>query len=181
MTSRPARTPTARPRPSPTQRHETPPSPPAAASARRRDARATRARILDAARRELARDPDSRLEDIAAAAGVARRTVYVHFAGRAALVEGLAAEAAEAIRRAVADAPAETSDAAADLARCVLTVWPVGDRYRTLIRLARGQDLAPARADELLSPVPFTHLRATETEADPVCGLLLEKNKKQQQ
>ncbi|SFM70035.1 transcriptional regulator, TetR family [Streptomyces sp. cf124] len=153
MTSRPARTPTARPRPSPPQRHETPPPPrPAAASAQRRDARATRARILDAARRELARDPDSRLENIAAAAGVARRTVYVHFAGRAALVEGLAAEAAEAIRRAVADAPAETPDAAADLARCVLTVWPVGDRYRTLIRLARGQDLAPARVDELLSP-----------------------------
>jgi AcrR family transcriptional regulator len=83
---------------------------------------------------------------------VARRTVYVHFAGRAALVEGLAAEAAEAIRRAVAGAPAPTPDAATDLARFVLTVWPVGDRYRTLIRLARGQDLAPARVDELLTP-----------------------------
>jgi AcrR family transcriptional regulator len=142
--------------------HETPP-PPAptstsspsptstSTSAQRRDARATRARILDAARRELTRDPDSRLEDIAGAAGVARRTVYVHFAGRAALVEGLAAEAAEAIRRAVAGAPAPTPDAAADLARFVLTVWPVGDRYRTLIRLARGQDLAPARVDELLT------------------------------
>ena len=151
MTSRPARTPTARPSPAQPREAPTPPGP-AAAPAQRRDARATRARILDAARRELARDPDSRLEDIAGAAGVARRTVYVHFAGRAALVEGLAAEAADAIRRAVAGTPVETSDAATDLARFVLTVWPVGDRYRTLIRLARGQDLAPVRVDELLAP-----------------------------
>ncbi|MDI5905957.1 helix-turn-helix domain-containing protein, partial [Streptomyces sp. 12257] len=91
-----------RPRRSPARPHETPP-PPAptsspsptstSTSAQRRDARATRARILDAARRELTRDPDSSLEGIAGAAGVARRTVYVHFASRAALVEGLAAEA----------------------------------------------------------------------------------------
>ncbi|MEE1837176.1 TetR/AcrR family transcriptional regulator [Streptomyces sp. SP17KL33] len=153
MTSRPARTPTARPTRSPTQPYGSPlPPPPTAASTPRRDARATRTRILDAARRELTRDPDSSLEDIAGAAGVARRTVYVHFAGRAALVEGLAAEAADAIRRAVAGAPVESPDAAADLARFVLTVWPVGDRYRTLIRLARGQDLARVRVDELLAP-----------------------------
>ncbi|WP_416966808.1 TetR/AcrR family transcriptional regulator [Streptomyces sp. 4F14] len=155
MTSRPARTPTTRPRRSPVRPYETPPpSAPTStsASAQRRDARATRARILDAARRELTRDPDSSLEDIAGAAGVARRTVYVHFACRAALVEGLAAEAAEAIQRAVAGAPAPTRDAVADLARFVLTVWPVGDRYRALIRLARGHDLARARVDELLAP-----------------------------
>ncbi|WP_330263048.1 TetR/AcrR family transcriptional regulator [Streptomyces griseorubiginosus] len=153
MTSRPARTPTTTPRRSPARPHETPPPPaPASTPAQRRDARATRARILHAARRELTRDPDSSLEDIAGAAGVARRTVYVHFACRAALVEGLAAEAAEAIRRAVAGAPAPTPDAVADLARFVLVMWPVGDRYRALIRLARGHDLARARVDELLTP-----------------------------
>ncbi|MEU6185763.1 TetR family transcriptional regulator [Nocardia sp. NPDC047038] len=127
MTSRSARTPTTRPRRSPARLLETPP-PPAptstSTSAQRRDARATRSRILDAARWELSRDPDSRLEDIAGAAGVARRTLYVHFAGRAALVEGLAAEAAEAIRRAVAGAPAPTHDAVADLARFVLWCSP---------------------------------------------------------
>ncbi|MGJ5874665.1 TetR/AcrR family transcriptional regulator [Streptomyces griseiscabiei] len=154
MTTRPARTPPP-PHPPP-YAPPPPPAPPPAPPPLRRDARATRARILEAARRELTRDPDSRLEDIAGAAGVARRTVYVHFAGRAALVEGLAAEAAEAIRLAVtgaadATSDAATSDAATDLARLVLTVWPVGDRFRTLIRLAR-QDLGPDRVNALLAP-----------------------------
>jgi hypothetical protein len=39
----------------------------------------------------------------------------------------------------------------AGLARFVLTVWPVGDRYRTLIRLAR-QDIDADRVNELLAP-----------------------------
>ncbi|PAZ14854.1 hypothetical protein CLM62_17975 [Streptomyces sp. SA15] len=63
--------------------------PPSPLPPRRRKARTTRTRILEAARRELGRSPDSSLADIAEAAGVARRTVYGHFAGRAALGEGL--------------------------------------------------------------------------------------------
>ncbi|MGW1747013.1 TetR/AcrR family transcriptional regulator [Streptomyces sp. NPDC002092] len=122
---------------------------------RRPAARSTRTRILEAALQELARSPDSTLADMAEAAGVARRTVYVHFAGRSALVEGIAADAAEAIRRAVATTGAPGADAATALARLVLTLWPVGDRYRVLIGLAR-QDLGPGRVDEVLSPARAT-------------------------
>ncbi|MFF5146114.1 TetR/AcrR family transcriptional regulator [Streptomyces sp. NPDC013157] len=111
----------------------------------------TRARILEAARRELGRDPDCTLADIAEAAGVARRTVYVHFTGRAALVEGLAADAAEAVRLASEATRAPSPDAATALARFVLTLWPAADRYRALVNLAR-QDLGAHRVAEVLAP-----------------------------
>ena len=122
---------------------------------RRPVARSTRTRILESALHELARNPDSTLAGIAEAAGVSRRTVYVHFAGRPALVEGIAAHAAEAIRRALATTGAPVADAVTALARFVLTLWPVGDRYRVLIGLAR-QDLGPDQVDEVLSPARAT-------------------------
>ncbi|WP_262060292.1 TetR/AcrR family transcriptional regulator [Streptomyces sp. STR69] len=118
-------------------------------------AHSTRARILEAARRELTRDPDCSLGDIAGAAGVARRTIYGHFTGRAALVHGLAAEAGEAVRRVSAAAWTPTPDAVTALARFVLTLWPVGDRYRTLIGLTH-HDLGPDAVDALLSPARET-------------------------
>ncbi|MFJ7075426.1 TetR/AcrR family transcriptional regulator [Streptomyces sp. NPDC098781] len=133
----------------------------------RRTTRITRARILDAALRELGRNPDTSLGDIAAAAGVARRTLYTHFEGRAALVRGLAEEAVEAIRQAVAVARTAApdtgigsgsgsgSDPARALARFVLTLWPVGDAYRTLIGLAH-QDLGHEQVSELLAPARET-------------------------
>ena len=119
------------------------------------NAQATRARILEAARRELGRDPDSGLGDIAEAAGVARRTIYGHFAGRAALVHGLAADAREAVRRASAAARAPTPDAVTAPAHFVLTLWPVGNRYRMLITLAH-RDLGPDEVDALLGPARDT-------------------------
>ncbi|MFD8047368.1 TetR/AcrR family transcriptional regulator [Streptomyces chartreusis] len=129
----------------------------------RRRTRATRARILDAALRELGRNPDSSLGDIAEAAGVARRTLYTHFAGRAALVRGLAEDAVRAIGHAMADVSALDAgrgdgvedDPASALARFVLTLWPVGDAYRTLIGLA-PQDLGPDHLSELLAPARET-------------------------
>lgn len=111
----------------------------------------TRARILEAARQELGRDPDSSLGDIAEVAGVVRRTVYGHFNGRAALVEGLVAEAAQALRQALAVPRVPVADAVTELARFVLAVWPVGDRYRILRRLT-PQDLGADRRAEVLGP-----------------------------
>ncbi|MGW6518256.1 TetR/AcrR family transcriptional regulator [Streptomyces sp. NPDC054962] len=117
----------------------------------RRRTRLTRARILEAARRELGRDPDSSLEDIAEAAGVVRRTVYDHFGGRSALVEGLASDATEALGRALKAMPVPGPDAVTEMARLVLALWPVGDRCRTLLRLA-PQDLGAERVNEILGP-----------------------------
>ncbi|MER6063745.1 TetR/AcrR family transcriptional regulator [Streptomyces sp. NPDC001792] len=111
----------------------------------------TRARILEAARQELARDPDSSLSDIAEAAGVVRRTVYGHFNGRAALMEGLVEEATWALRKALAVPRTPVGDAVTELARFILAVWPVGDRYRILLRLA-PQDLGADRLAEVLAP-----------------------------
>ncbi|WP_406449414.1 TetR/AcrR family transcriptional regulator [Streptomyces sp. NBC_01622] len=118
-------------------------------------AQATRARILEAALRELGRDPDCSLGDIAGAAGVARRTVYGHFTGRAALVQDLAADAGEAVRRVSAATRAPTPDAVTAPARFVLALWPVGDRYRTLLGLAH-HDLGPDASDALLRPARET-------------------------
>jgi len=118
----------------------------------RRNARSNRARILAAARHELGRNPDITLEEIARAAGVARRTLFGHFPGRAALVEALTEEASEALRTAMTCRPEPARTPDYELARLVLRIWPVGDRYRLLLALVR-QDLGAQRVSELLAPV----------------------------
>lgn len=124
-------------------------------SGHRRRTLTTRTRILEAARQELGRDPESSLGDIAEAAGVARRTVYGHFGGRSALVEGLVEDAAKALRDALNGIALPIPDAVTALARFVLTLWPIGDRYRMLLRLA-PQDLAPEHVDCVLGPARAT-------------------------
>ncbi|MFE1028060.1 TetR/AcrR family transcriptional regulator [Streptomyces sp. NPDC058818] len=110
--------------------------------------------MLRAAERELGRDPDSSLTEIAAAAGVARRTLYGHFAGRDALVGGLVEEAAAAVLRAIGgtDAPAPDDDPAVALARFVLGLWPIGDRYGALIALAHHRGLGREGVSAILAP-----------------------------
>ncbi|MGW5653273.1 TetR/AcrR family transcriptional regulator [Streptomyces humi] len=122
---------------------------------RERDAPSRRGRILTAARQKLRDDPDASLDSIAQAAGVARRTLYHHFASRQALIAELTQEAARALRQAFTATRAPGADPPAAMARMVLAAWAVGDQYRMLISLGRrgmGQDairtvLAPAREE----------------------------------
>ncbi|MFI6353790.1 TetR family transcriptional regulator [Streptomyces sp. NPDC050743] len=123
----------------------------------RRNARSNRARILATARQELGRNPDITLEELARASGVVRRTLFGHFPGRAALLEALAEEAAEALQTAVAAAPPAPEQAERALAHFSLSMWPVGDRYRMLLALAR-RDLGVERVNEILKPA---RVRAT--------------------
>ncbi|MGN9757969.1 TetR family transcriptional regulator [Streptomyces sp. SD31] len=120
----------------------------------RRNARSNRARILATARQELGRNPDITLEELARASGVVRRTLFGHFPGRAALLEALAEEASESLRSVLAAGathfgPGEPAERA--LAYFVFSMWPVGDRYRLLLALAR-RDLGTERVAEILAP-----------------------------
>ncbi|MGI5459601.1 TetR family transcriptional regulator [Streptomyces sp. CA-249302] len=117
----------------------------------RRNARSNRARILATARQELGRNPDITLEEIARASGVVRRTLFGHFPGRAALLDALAEEAAEALQAAVAVEEEASEPADRALAQFSLSLWPVGDRYRMLLALAR-RDLGMDRVAGILEP-----------------------------
>ncbi|WP_446038957.1 TetR/AcrR family transcriptional regulator [Streptomyces sp. SID1121] len=117
----------------------------------RRNARANRARILAVAQVELGRNPDATLEDVARATGVVRRTVFGHFPGRPALLEAVAQEVSQVLGEAVKTSVSPDDPPERALARFVLGIWPVGDRYRMLIGLAR-RDLGVERVSELLAP-----------------------------
>ncbi|WP_028807600.1 TetR family transcriptional regulator [Streptomyces canus] len=117
----------------------------------RRNARSNRARILATARQELGRNPDITLEELARASGVVRRTLFGHFPGRAALLDALAEEAAEALQATVAVGAGVTEPADRALAHFTLELWPVGDRYRMLLALAR-RDLGMDRVAGILKP-----------------------------
>ncbi|MER6031358.1 TetR/AcrR family transcriptional regulator [Streptomyces sp. NPDC001851] len=121
----------------------------------RKDAHSNRRRILATARRKLRNDPDTSLDSIAQAAGVARRTLYGHFPSRQALIADLTQEAGHELRQAFAAAQTTDADPMETMTRMVLAAWTVGDHYRMLITLGRrhlGEDairttLAPARAE----------------------------------
>ncbi|GHE09806.1 TetR/AcrR family transcriptional regulator [Streptomyces alanosinicus] len=115
-----------------------------------------RRRILDVALAELLRDPDASMDQIARAAGVVRRTVYGHFPSREALISTLVDGAVEALADADARAREGVTDPAESVARSVLALWEIADRYRLLVALAQRtvtvqgirERLAPLRANK---------------------------------
>lgn len=93
--------------------------------------------ILDAAHDVLRADPEATLDDVAARAGVVRRTVYGHFAGRQELVAELVRTAAADFRERVGDVRPDSPDPAAELAAAVMRTWGTARRYGPLVTLAR--------------------------------------------
>lgn len=118
---------------------------------------ANRRRLLDVALAELLRDPDASMDQIARAAGVVRRTVYGHFPSREALISTLVDEAVEALSAAHAAGREDVRDPAEAVARSVLAVWAIADRYRLLVALAQRtvtmqgirERLAPVRQESI--------------------------------
>ncbi|WNM30336.1 TetR/AcrR family transcriptional regulator [Streptomyces sp. Li-HN-5-11] len=118
---------------------------------------ANRRRILDVALAELLRDPDASMDQIARAAGVVRRTVYGHFPSREALISTLVDEAVQSLAAAHAAGREGVADPAEAVARSVLAVWDIADRYRLLVALAQRtvtmqgirERLAPVREESV--------------------------------
>lgn len=111
----------------------------------RQDAQRNEARIVAAATRVLAEDPDATMQDIAGAAGLGRATIYRHFPTREDLLEAIAAAAIEELGRALSDGRLEEAEPREALRRAVAAILEIGDRYRVLVD-GRGHMTAEAKA-----------------------------------
>jgi len=110
-----------------------------AESSRVRSMNETRDRILDVALDVLGENPDAGMGDIAAAAGVVRRTVYGHFPSRLDLVRALTERAVTEMTAMFAEVNASAAEADATWVEFIARVWPVAHRYRVLLALRRGE------------------------------------------
>lgn len=98
-----------------------------------------RARILEVALEVLGKDPGASMADVAAAAGVVRRTVYGHFPSRTELVVTLTEQAAGELLAVLGEVDAPDRPADEVWAAFVSRIWPLTRRYRVLLALRRGE------------------------------------------
>jgi TetR/AcrR family transcriptional regulator, mexCD-oprJ operon repressor len=111
---------------------------PAAGQPRRADARRNVAAILAAATECLARDPETSMAEIAAAAGVGRMTLYGHFKTRAELLDAVLSRAVAQAHGAL-DAVDVSGDPRDALARLAAASWLVVDRLRNVLAAAQRE------------------------------------------
>jgi TetR/AcrR family transcriptional regulator, regulator of autoinduction and epiphytic fitness len=110
-----------------------------------------RARIVDAARRLWAHDPDASMDDVAREAGVVRRTLYGHFAHRDDLIMAVAAQAAEVLAGIAGRSTRGGAPASAELARLTLQVWSFARDWHLLGILAQQVD--GASVERAIAPI----------------------------
>jgi AcrR family transcriptional regulator len=120
-------------------------------SSRVRSTNETRDRILDVALDVLGENPDAGMGDIAAAAGVVRRTVYGHFPSRLDLIRTLTERAVAEMTAVLTEVNAADAEADATWVAFIARLWPVAHRYRVLLALRRGEYGAAIHG--LLGPV----------------------------
>lgn len=100
--------------------------------------------ILTAAEQVLSDNPAASIEQIAAAADVARTTVHRHFATREALIDALTAWADEQFRKAVDDARPETAPPLVALYEATANVLRAKSRWPFAMNRAMASDPAAA-------------------------------------
>jgi AcrR family transcriptional regulator len=88
--------------------------------------------ILDAAVQVLGERPQATMEDIAAAAGLSRQTVYAHFSSRDALVTAVYRRMTDEVLAAMDAAKLDEGPAPAALLRLLEVSWRTVDRYPPL-------------------------------------------------
>lgn len=111
-----------------------------ATRALRADAERSMRAILEAAERVLAEEPGASMEQIAAAAGVARTTIHRRFANRQALIEALASSAARQLARAVDDGRPDTAPPLVAMHRITANVLQVKSAWAFALELPADPD-----------------------------------------
>ncbi|MDT9682392.1 helix-turn-helix domain-containing protein [Streptomyces sp. TRM76323] len=106
----------------------------------RADAERSVRAILEAAERVLAEEPGASMEQIAAAAGVARTTIHRRFANRQALIEALASSAARQLARAVDDGRPDTAPPLVAMHRITANVLQVKSAWAFALELPADPD-----------------------------------------
>jgi AcrR family transcriptional regulator len=109
---------------------------------RRADAERSITAILDAAMRLLAERPGASMAEIAAAAGVARQTIYAHYESREALLAAVARRALDQSLAAIDAAEPDRGPPADALDRLVRSWWLVIEPHARVL-----ESLAPAFPD----------------------------------
>ncbi|MFF1922258.1 TetR/AcrR family transcriptional regulator [Streptomyces sp. NPDC058221] len=109
-----------------------------AARTLRADAERSVRAVLEAAERVLAADPGASMEQIAAAAGVARTTVHRRFANRQSLIEALALSAARQLAQAVDDGRPDTAPPLVAMHRITANVLQVKGAWAFALELPAG-------------------------------------------